>query len=237
MSAALASRKPAARKAPAPVDTATIHSRITEAIAAHKLPPGAKLGEQALGEIFGVSRTKIRQALFQLASDKLVTLLPGRGAFVARPSVREAKEVFEARRVIESTVVTRFIERATERDMRALREHMVHQQQASEAGNVRSRNQLLGDFHTVIARLAANTVLAEIVEELVARTSLITLFYQNTRGAAESLEEHKRFMAALEKRDARLAVKLICEHLSDVEHGLVLKEDLSPSADLKAALG
>ena len=92
------------------VDTESIVARIAEAIAAHKLPPGTKLGEEALGEIFGVSRTKIRQALFQLAGDKLVTLIPGRGAFVAQPSVREAREVFEARRVIESSIVARFID-------------------------------------------------------------------------------------------------------------------------------
>ena len=82
-----ASRNTSAHKALP--DSAAIYDRIAEAIAAHKLPAGAKLGEEALGEIFGVSRTKIRQALFQLASEKLVTLIPGRGAFVTQPTVRK----------------------------------------------------------------------------------------------------------------------------------------------------
>lgn len=218
-------------------DTGTIYERITEAIAAHKLTPGAKLGEEALGEIFHVSRTKIRQVLFQLASEKLVTLIPGRGAFVAQPSVREAREVFEARRAVEASVMTRFVEQASAKDIATLKKHIVQQQRASAAGQISSRNHLLGDFHTVIARLAGNMVMAEIVEALVARTSLITLFYQNTRGAAASLEEHLKLMTAIEKRDAKLAIKLMNEHLTEVEAGLVLKADDTVAAtDLSSAL-
>ena len=229
-----ASRNTSAHKALP--DSAAIYDRIAEAIAAHKLPAGAKLGEEALGEIFGVSRTKIRQALFQLASDKLVTLIPGRGAFVTQPTVKEAREVFAARRMVESAVLTAFMERVSAKDITALKSHINEQQRASEAGSAQTRNHLLGDFHTVLARLAGNNVMAEIVEELVARTSLITLLYQNTRGAAESLDEHRVLMAAIEKRDVKQAVKLMTEHLNDVEQGLVLREAAPQSADLKAAL-
>lgn len=223
-------------KAAASIDSAAIYERVAEAIGSHRIAPGTKLGEEALGEIFGVSRTKVRQALFQLASDKLVTLVPGRGAFVAQPSVREAREVFEARRAVEGALVARFIERAGERELNALRQHMAQQKHALELGSAHQRNRLLGDFHNVLARLAGNEVMAELVEELVARTSLITLFYQNTRGATESFDEHVDFMEALEARDAARAVKLMQEHLSDVENDLVLREDMPQASDLKEAL-
>jgi DNA-binding GntR family transcriptional regulator len=218
------------------IDTEAIHLRLADAIAAHRLPPGTKLGEEALGEIFGVSRTKIRQALFQLAGDKLVTLIPGRGAFVAQPSVREAREVFEARRIIEAAVVGRFVEVATTKDIDALNDHIVLEDEAIKAGTPQSRNRLLGDFHEVIAKAAGNVVLTEILSELVARTSLITLFYQNTRGAAESLEEHRQLLKAIRKRDAAAAVELMHRHLSNVEAGLVLREETPAGADLRAAL-
>lgn len=218
------------------IDTESIHQRIADAIAAHRLPPGTKLGEEALGEIFGVSRTKIRQALFQLAGDKLVTLIPGRGAFVAQPSVREAREVFEARRIIEAAIVARFVEIATSKDIDALNDHIVLEDEAIKAGTPQARNRLLGDFHEVIARAAGNVVLTEILSELVARTSLITLFYQNTRGAAESLEEHRQLLKAIRKRDAASAVDLMHRHLSNVEAGLVLREEVPAGADLRAAL-
>src|SRR5437870_948791 len=72
------------------VSFAVIAKHITAAIIDRRIPPGTKLGEVSLGEVFGVSRTKVRQALYQLAKDKLVNLYPGRGAFVAEPSVKEA---------------------------------------------------------------------------------------------------------------------------------------------------
>lgn len=225
-----------ARRAAKATDTGSICNRIADAIAGHRLPPGAKLGEEALGEIFGVSRTKIRQALFQLASDKLVTLIPGRGAFVAQPTVREAREVFEARRMVEAAVIAAFAERATADDLATLRKHIAAQEEAAATGATQARNHLLGDFHNIIAGLAGNAVVAEIVAELVARTSLITLLYQNTRAAAASLDEHRTLMAALEARDAKRAVELMTEHLRDVEAGLVLKDEQPFAADLRAAL-
>ncbi len=218
------------------LDGEAIHARIAEAIAAHRLPPGTKLGEEALGEIFGVSRTKIRQALFQLAGDKLVTLIPGRGAFVAQPSVREAREVFEARRVIEAAIVARYLEVANDNDIDALADHITLEKQAVTGGSAQSRNRLLGDFHEVIAKTAGNAVLTEILSELVARTSLITLFYQSTRGAADSLGEHRQLLEAIRQRNMEAAVRLMHQHLSNVERGLVLREEAPAGADLRSAL-
>jgi DNA-binding GntR family transcriptional regulator len=140
-----ARRKPASPK-PQALDSNAIGERIADAISSHRLQPGTKLGEEALGEIFGVSRTKVRQALFQLSAEKLVTLIPGRGAFVAQPSVSEAKGVFEARRVVEAAIVARFIEVATRADIENLAEHVQEEGRAVAAGSAQSRNRLLGDF-------------------------------------------------------------------------------------------
>jgi DNA-binding GntR family transcriptional regulator len=156
---------------------------------------------------------------------------------VAQPSVREAREVFEARRVIEASIVARFVEVAAAKDFDALSEHIALEDAAIAGGDAQSRNRLLGDFHEVIARAAGNTVLYEILTELVARTSLITLFYQNTRGASESLEEHRLLLKAIRQRDVPGAVALMHQHLSNVERGLVLREETPASADLRAALG
>ena len=67
---------------------------LTRAIIDHRLVPGCKLGERELSEIFGVSRIVIRQALIRLADHGLAQIERNRGAFVASPSVEEAKNVF-----------------------------------------------------------------------------------------------------------------------------------------------
>ena len=99
-----------------------IYERIWMAIVDRSLPPGTKLTEDRLGELFGVSRTRIRQVLFQLAYEGVVTLEPNRGAFVAQPSVRDAREVFEARRVIECSVVARALHTLSPASIKRLRE-------------------------------------------------------------------------------------------------------------------
>ncbi|WP_372657483.1 GntR family transcriptional regulator, partial [Hydrogenophaga sp.] len=90
---------------------------MVSAILDHQLPPGTKLVEDRLAEAFGVSRTRIRPVLVRLANEKVVTLTPNRGAAIAQPSEREAREVFEVRRLIEPTLVERFVASATAADL------------------------------------------------------------------------------------------------------------------------
>lgn len=65
----------------------SIYQALMTAIVEHQLPPGSKLPEEALAEVFAVSRTGIRKVLQRLAAVQLVTLTPKRGAHVTSPSV------------------------------------------------------------------------------------------------------------------------------------------------------
>src|SRR5580704_10389909 len=95
------------------VDPAEVHERIWSAIMDHSLPPETRLVEERLCEIFGLGRTRLRQVLQKLAHERVVTLMRNRGAMVSKPSVREAREVFAARRVLEAGTVAGFIESAS----------------------------------------------------------------------------------------------------------------------------
>ena len=90
-----------------------IAARLTDAIHEHRVLPGAKLPEEEVCEIFGVGRTVVRQALHALSHDGLVAIERNRGAFVARPSVKDAREVFEARALLEPRMARAAAERAT----------------------------------------------------------------------------------------------------------------------------
>jgi DNA-binding GntR family transcriptional regulator len=210
--------------------------RVTAAITEHRLPPGTKLGEESLGEVFGVSRTKVREALFQLAKLKLVTLLPARGAFVAQPTVREAREVFEARRILERAVVEQFVQAPTAPRLAAIRAHLAAERDAMAANDLWARSRLLGEFHVLLAEMAGNAVVAELLRELVSRTSLITLLYQSAAASVCSADEHTELVRSLERRDARAAVRLMLEHLNHVERGLNLRDGDSGAVDLRSAL-
>lgn len=200
--------------------TRSIADALTSDIVAHRLQPGTKLGEQKLATQFGVSRTLIRQALFQMAQNRLIRMEPARGAFVAAPSALEAQQVFAVRRMLEAGLVRSFIASATAQHIATLRTHVAQEQAAVLGGDVARRTVLLGDFHVCMAQLLGNTVLAEMLQELLARCALITLLYQSASAADRSNVEHSAIVDALEAGDEALALQRMDTHLQHVQESL-----------------
>ncbi len=215
--------------------TRSIVDALTKAIVEHRLHPGTKLAEQKLADHFGVSRTLIRQALFQLVQKRLIRMEPARGAFVATPSSDEARQVFAVRRMIEVEMTRSFVRNVTPTQIKALKDHVAEEKDAVTRGDVPGRTDLLGDFHVRIAELMGNDVLAQILNELISRCALITLIYQSSNAAEHSAEEHAEILKAIAAKDEDLAVKLMDEHLRNVEEGLALDRKV-PSNDIAMAL-
>lgn len=218
----------------APVDTAQrIIESITTAIVERRLMPGTKLAEQKIADIFKVSRTIVRQALHQLSRDKLITLEKARGARVAQPSVEEARQVFEVRHMLESSMIRRAALELTPAHIARLRAHLEDERAAVQRTDVSGRTRLLADFHVVLAGMLNNDTLADILRDLLSRSSLISLMYQSAHSAEHSYLEHVAIVDALERRDVRAAVRLMGEHLQHVEHNL---QTLPRVPDLSAVL-
>ncbi len=215
--------------------TGQIVEALTKAIVEHRLLPGSKLAEQKLADHFGVSRTLVRQALLQLAQRQLVTLEPARGAFVAAPSVEEARQVFAVRRMLESGMVRSFVRELTPLRLKALREHIAQEKRAVDQEDVAGRTELLGDFHVRLAELLGNEVLAQMLRQLIERCALITLMYQSPLAAATSHEEHGEILKAFAARDEERAVRLMDEHLRNVEASLSFDRRV-PTNDVSLAL-
>jgi DNA-binding GntR family transcriptional regulator len=202
--------------------TRRIADAIVTAIVERRLMPGTKLAEQKIADIFRVSRTLVRQALNQLSRDKLVTLAPGRGARVAEPSVEEARQVFEVRRMLETALIRQASVALQPVQLAALRAHLAAEREAIRRTDVSGRTRLLADFHVLIAAMLGNAVLASMLGELVSRSSLIALMFQSAHSAEHSHDEHVAIVDALGRHDARAAVKLMEGHLLSVERNLHL---------------
>ncbi|MEP6559132.1 MAG: GntR family transcriptional regulator [Burkholderiales bacterium] len=206
---------------------------ITHAIVERRLMPGTKLGEQKIADLFKVSRTLVRQALNQLSRDRLITLEPGRGAFVATPGVEEARQVFELRQMLEGALLARLCEVITDEQIAELRAHLQAEDAAVARTDISARTRLLADFHIVLAGMLKNAVLAELLTDLLSRSQLISLMYQSSHSAAHSQQEHVVIVDALERRDATAAAALMQSHLVSVLQQLQL-DPRSP--DLAVAL-
>jgi len=232
---ATTARKPASSTLP-PLSDDDIHQRLIEAIVDQRLVPGTKLGEDKLGQAFGVSRTRIRQVLIRLAQEQVVTLQPNKGASIAEPSVDEAREVFEARVVVESVLVRRFAERAKAGDLKALADCIAEEEAARRSGDAAMALRHSGRFHLLLADAAAHQTFAGFLRRLVSRTSLILMSYAPAEGARTAgprwvqvcrCEEHRGLLAALRKasrgRDEETvgeAVSLMRSHLAHIEASL-----------------
>jgi DNA-binding GntR family transcriptional regulator len=106
--------------------------------------------------------------------------------------------------------------------LKQLREHLKAESEAVQGMDAANRVELLGDFHVLIAELIGNDVLAQALQDLISRCSLITLLYQSDRAAGHSHDEHVALVEAISSKDKTLAVRLMNEHLGSVLAGLDL---------------
>ncbi|MEO9102952.1 MAG: GntR family transcriptional regulator [Burkholderiales bacterium] len=231
-----------ARKSPALVRQAReslqddIYDRIYGAILEHRLLPGTKLVEERLAEIFGVSRARIRDVLSRLAHEQIVELFPQRGAFVAKPSIEQAMDVFEARRLIEPAVVRRLIDTLTPERLARLRQHCGMEQDAHERDDQRAIVRLSGEFHTLLAELAGNAMFTRQMRELSTLTCLIIVLYDAPTATSCRADEHAHITQAIASRDAAKAEALMLQHLEHIEQSLKL-EPATSDVDLAAIFG
>jgi DNA-binding GntR family transcriptional regulator len=210
-----------------------VYTRIYEAIAGQELPPGTRLREDQMRQIFGVSRARIRKVLSRLAFEGLVQIEPNRGASVARPSAEEARENFAARRAIEGTIVRLVAEHFGPKQKTTLARHIAKEADAEAERNTADMIRLSGEFHFLLAEMSGNRILQKFLRELVTRESLVIIAYEKPGKPSCSHHEHRLILEALVRRDAAKAAKLMLRHLENVEDRLDLDRDARPSVDLK----
>lgn len=227
---------------PGPEETKTlasdqsITSALSRAIHEHKLPPGTKLGEDELAEVYGVSRTIVRSALRTLAHEQLVDIQRHRGAFVAKPSPKEAQEVFEARELLEPRTAKTAAMRATDQDLKRLLQHIELEQAALRSGDNGLALYLSGQLHVEIARIAAQDTITNFIETLIARSSLVVALYWRRESALCECHAHRSLVEAVGVGDDEKAYDLMQGHLVDLHSALDLSDTKPAKRSLKELL-
>jgi DNA-binding GntR family transcriptional regulator len=214
-----------------------IREGVTTAILEHRLLPGTKLGEDELGEIYGASRTLVRTALLKLAHEGIVSIEKNRGAFVSRPTPADAREVFEARRLIEPTIVDLACDAASRDWLDRLERHLGEERAAELRGDARASVRLSGEFHRLLAQIAGHSIYQGFLKELIARSSLIILLYRRHDTPACGTSHHSEIVTAIRKQDKARARALMLSHLSEIEAELFLKEQAIDEPRLADVLG
>lgn len=210
---------------------------IEQAVLDHRLPPGTKLKEVQLANLYGVKRGLIRKVLTRLAHSRLVVQTPNRGARVAEPSVKEGRDLFATRRVIEAAILETLAVRVDAGMTAELRALLAAEQQAYEDGDSKQALKLSIDFHRRLAALAGNSVLEEYLLDIIRRTPLVILTHlgDDEQNRCRN-QEHVAIVDALEARDVETAVTVMHDHLMHIESRIRHKPE-TPKTDLAALLG
>lgn len=193
---------------------------LRQAILTFQLQPGQRLIERELIESTGVSRTTIREALRELAAEGLVTTLPQKGAIVASPTVEEAEELYEIRSALESLMVARFVENASEDQVAELRHALDEVAAVVEGGGDALANLKAKDaFYDVLGEGAGNQALRATLTQIQAKVSLLraTSLNSSPERPRQALEELQTIMGAIESRDKRAAEKASRKHLQNAK--------------------
>lgn len=210
--------------------------RLTEAVHEHRLLPGMKLNEDEVGEIFGVGRTVVRQALRAMSHGGLVAIERNRGAFVAKPSIKEAREVFEARALLEPQTARAAAERATAQDITILETHIEEEHAALASDEAGRALNLSGLFHVEIARIADQHTIEAFIRQLVSRSSLVIALYWQRRSALCESNAHHALLDAFRRNDPEEAEEIMKGHLLDLVSQLDLRDLPERTMSLRDAL-
>lgn len=214
-----------------------IVNTITKAICEQQIPPGTRLVEAQLVDCLQANRNHIRSALQRLTLKRLVTIKANVGASVTQPSFGETKDIFAARLIVERGIIETLINRLTEMDVTLLRKQLNREKSAIQANSRVDIIRESGRFHLLLAKLCKNAVLDEMLNDLIARSSLIIFLYQQHDKALCFCNEHDQIIHHIENKEAANAIACLGNHLQHLE----LLQNMSlwkgKTVDLKSILG
>ncbi|EJN07126.1 GntR family transcriptional regulator [Herbaspirillum sp. YR522] len=199
-----------------------IYNSVFDSVMSQRLAPGTKLPEAALCELFGVGRTVVQKALQKLAHEHIVELRPNRGAVVAMPTPEQTREIFEARRALESAIMRLAVDNATRADLARLRRQLKEEHEVMHSYAQTHWARLASSFHMRVAELSRNPTLQRYLGELVSRCSLIVALHEPAGYAACEHDEHTLIVDLIERGDVEGAVAAMDGHLRSLEEHIHL---------------
>ncbi|KLT73622.1 GntR family transcriptional regulator [Neisseria arctica] len=198
-----------------------VYAAILDAITDRVLLPGKKLTESDLCRQMNCSRSTVRGALSLLAHDKIVDLLPNRGAFVHEPDAKETKDVYELRIALEEMVMEMLLDLPDLSSRLGPLYEMIEQEKiAFEQGDKVNWVRLVNAFHVELVRLLNNDVLTEMMNSLCARSSLMIAVFDKPVRRNGSYEEHKEILDLLSEGKRARVCKTMRRHLGGCQERL-----------------
>ncbi|MCZ4059209.1 GntR family transcriptional regulator [Pantoea sp. LMR881] len=197
-----------------------IFQALMNAIVEHQLPPGSKLPEEALSDVFGVSRTGIRKVLQRLAAVQMITLTPKRGAHVATPGVDEARDIFRTRSLMECANLPAVLAHLQSPHLVALEKLIGQEKQAHDDHDGPAAIRVSAAFHIQLQAISGNQVLTEMITRLTQRSSLVIAAYGAPWQRGCRCDDHDRLVQLLRQRELQPLSAALQHHFDHIVSSL-----------------
>jgi DNA-binding GntR family transcriptional regulator len=187
---------------------------IREKIFDHELPPGSWIDEKYLTQLFGISRTPLREAIKVLASEGLITMKIRRGAYVTEVDTKEIAQIFEVIALLEGKGAKTVAINASEKELENLDSIHLKLEKAAADRDIDRFFELNQEFHDKIQEIAGNRWMRKVISDL---RQVLKLQRRNSLtkiGRLEqSLQEHRQILSAIIARKGDLSEELMINHL------------------------
>lgn len=176
-----------------------------EAILTAALPPGTRLRQEKLAELFGTSRIPVREALRALEYEGLVTSMPRRGFSVTELDADDIEEVYDLRVLLESHAVRLAVPLLTDEDLEIL-EDLYQRMVAATSGDeqLAAREKFYSQLYSITGRPRLVAQISRLRQEIARSLRWPTLQH--------APEHHERFLQAIKTGDAEGAAALLASH-------------------------
>jgi DNA-binding GntR family transcriptional regulator len=201
-----------------------VYESLKKSILHGKLKGGQRLIEETLADQIGISRTPVREAFHKLERDDLVTKLP-KGGFAVREFTKEdVDEIFGIRSALESYAAYLATLHITPEKISQLEKRVKESEDALEKGEDEKAIQLNTEFHDLIYKSCRSKKLFEMINNF--RDYFYryrSLLLHTERGMNYSIDDHRRMLEAMKKKNPRLVERLVRNHLARGKD-IILKE-------------
>lgn len=214
-----------------------IYKKILKSIVEHQLPPGARLPEDKLSEVFGKSRTSIRKVLQRLALEHIVSIVPNKGAQVNQPSEQEAQNILDSRIMLEPLLIPQILKYWSKMNSKYFRSLIRDEKKAEKNEDQAALIQLTAQFHYELAALSDNSVIADFIKQLCYRSSLIIAVFGSRHSVSCDCGDHVELIDLLDREDSVSATLWMQQHLMHIKSSLKLGVNHDQKINLQQLFG
>lgn len=188
----------------------TAYSQLKDLIKEGTLAPGSRITESDLSARLGMSRTPVREAIYRLEGEGLLTHEPRRGLTVTLLDHQMILELYTMREVLEGTAAKLAAQHASDTEIEALSEFIDTEEELIRRGELTSK--INGKIHALIYLAAHNRHLMRILDGLTVLSLLPTTLDDQQR-AEEAHRQHREIFDAIRDRNPGRAEAAIQEHI------------------------